>query len=152
MPNLTCSGVNSTFFDGDINYVPTMPSIYRNKSSSLNSIMGEKDWVTAPDRWLIPLDGVAIGGKKVELGSKIGAIPDSGTGSIRLPPQLYDAVVANIAGFNGSEGFGSMPCDTPNLNATFTLGGQDYPVYWGDLFMFINGTCSPFFLRSTDDE
>lgn len=127
--------MNNSFFDGDLNYVNTIPSKYRNPMMYPEDKIGN---VIAPDGWFIPIDGAKFGGQSLNVTQDQMALLDTGTPGIYPPPAVWRSIVKMIDGAQidpeAPQQF-ILPCNAPNLNFTITLGGVEYPIYWGDLVL-----------------
>jgi len=92
---------------------------------------GDINWVslTSENYWLIPLDGITIGGKTTTPGGQ--AAIDTGTSLIGGPTASMAALYAQIPGAEPGtgdlEGYYVYPCST-NVSVSLTFGGQSYSI------------------------
>lgn len=114
-------GVDSTKFEGDLNYIPIGP--------------GERDF------WKLPLEGMTVGGNPVDvskgllIGRKAPACAiDTGTTLIGVPTDMAAAIYAQIPGSSkvpssvmGQGGYYQYPCDT-NVDVKLKFGGVEYGI------------------------
>nr|KIR86303.1 endopeptidase [Cryptococcus tetragattii IND107] len=113
-------GVDSTKFEGDLNYIP----------------IGQGD----RNFWKLPLEGMTIGGKPVDVskGLLTSNIPscaiDTGTTLIGVPTDMAAAIYAQIPGSSkvptlvmGQEGYYQYPCDTV-VDVKLKFGGVEYGI------------------------
>lgn len=106
------SGVDTTKFQGKIDYIPTNSSYV----------------------WAIPFESVTVGAKTFVLEEV--AVIDTGTAMIYGPSTDVAALYASIPNSQplpDTPGFYYMPCaDIPHIS--FGFNGITYPLYLGDLF------------------
>jgi len=126
--------VNSSFYQGDINYVPITAQLY----------------------WTVILQGLSVGGSSISLPSNQEAVIDSGTSLIGAPNDIvrnFYASIPNAREVSGSQGFWEYPCDASNLGIQLTFGGQAYAIP-DENFIFDNssgGYCVGALFESGDD-
>lgn len=106
---MTLGGINSTLYQGNINYVGLKSQTY----------------------WLIAIDSVSINGRVLP-GSQSNAVAiDTGTSLIGAPTSVVTAVYAQIQGAKAAtgsyEGYYQFPCSA-NPSFTLTFGGQAYTI------------------------
>lgn len=104
---MTLGGINTTLYQGDINYVSLKSESY----------------------WLIAMDSVSINGQ-VLTGSQSNAVAiDTGTSLIGAPTSIVSAVYAQITGAKAAsgsyQGYYEFPCSA-NPVLTLTFGGKAY--------------------------
>jgi hypothetical protein len=86
-----------------------------------------------PRGWWIPLDGLVFGNKTIAIPPASQALVDSGTPTIDMPVEFVREFYSGIAGAVEDDGVWTFPCDSPGINLTVTVGGHEFPIYWGDL-------------------
>ncbi|WVQ72156.1 hypothetical protein IAR50_001701 [Cryptococcus sp. DSM 104548] len=108
---ITFGGVDSSKFDGELNYVSIDDS--------------------AKDYWRVAVEGLSINDDSIDISSPQAAI-DTGTTLIGAPSSIVSAVYAQIPGSEpldssvvGSAGYYQYPCNT-TVSAKLTFGGQEY--------------------------
>ncbi|OXB36258.1 endopeptidase [Cryptococcus neoformans] len=114
-------GVDSTKFEGDLNYIPIGP--------------GKRDF------WKLPLESMTVGGNSIDVSKGLltgGKAPacaiDTGTTLIGVPTDMAAAIYAQIPGSSkvptsvmGQEGYYQYPCDT-NVDVKLKFGGVEYGI------------------------
>ncbi|KIR40318.1 endopeptidase [Cryptococcus deuterogattii 99/473] len=113
-------GVDSTKFEGDLNYIP----------------IGQGD----RNFWKLPLEGMTIGEKPVDVSKGLlssnspSCAIDTGTTLIGVPTDMAAAIYAQIPGSSkvptlviGQEGYYQYPCDTV-VNVKLKFGGVEYGI------------------------
>lgn len=101
----------------------------------------------ASSHWMISLKNVRIGDRLIACGSGCGAIPDSGTAMLSMPPGAVQALNAEAKGWHlasACEGAGIQ--HYPRLN--FELDGMEHSLppsaYMGDIMEAdLSSTCKP---------
>jgi len=104
----------------------------------------------ANQHWMTDVDAIlGFNGQKISVSStvptaksgKLVAVYDSGFTFPQVPPAVSDALYSGIPGaqFISQQGFWAIPCDT-EVNLTFVIGGQNYPVHPFDTNMDMNFT------------
>lgn len=114
---LTVGGVNSTLYQGEINWVDVIQKNY----------------------WLVKVGGVSVQGSNLDLGSTTKAAIDTGTTLVGGPDSIIKALYAQIPGAKASTtspGYYEYACST-DVNATMTFGNQQYTIRSQD---FLAGT------------
>lgn len=111
-------------------------------------------------KWLISLDAVHHGDVALRVGEKQIPMKDKGNGaydpfvspnnlalvdtgapSLFMPEDIVNTFHKAIPDAGQDEkGAWYVPCNATNLNLTFTIGGIDYPLYWGDLVYAVEET------------
>ncbi|KAL8283138.1 hypothetical protein RQP46_005916 [Phenoliferia psychrophenolica] len=107
---LTLGGVNTSLFTGSMNYVPITDS---------------------GTYWLIPLQGITVGGSQVTTDNDPVAV-DTGTSLIGGPAAQIAAIYALIPNsrpvqIQGQSGYYAYPCAT-EVNVAMTFGGVSYKI------------------------
>ncbi|WFD39428.1 cathepsin D [Malassezia japonica] len=119
---LSLGAPNASLYDGDINYIN----------------------VEDAKHWLIPMDGLAVGGKSIHLRGHTTASFDSGTAMIGGPSDTVRAVYAHIHGavpMATNPGHYSYPCSLrPNIS--FSFGSRQYYVNHADFEVLVIGPSS----------
>ncbi|KZV74787.1 acid protease [Peniophora sp. CONT] len=90
--------------------------------------------VFKPTSWGVPLDAMAVNGKKVALNSSLKGAPsgkaitllDTGTGLAVVPPYVMDAMYSAYDGAYKHNGTWILPCLNGAPNITFTFSGREY--------------------------
>ncbi|KAK4050499.1 ribosomal 40S subunit protein S18B [Microbotryomycetes sp. JL221] len=114
---MTLGGVNSTLFEGEINWIPLKSQSY----------------------WQIDLEAVSISGSSIDL--ELGPVAiDTGTSLIGVPEEAAERIYAQISGSRRhTEAYYTFPCDA-TVDFSLTFGGQTYSVDPRD---FTNGRITP---------
>ncbi|MBW0552019.1 hypothetical protein O181_091734, partial [Austropuccinia psidii MF-1] len=104
---LTLGGINTTLFQGNINWIPLKAQTY----------------------WLIALDGVSVNGQTISSSQSNNVAIDTGTSLIGAPTSVTSAIYNQISGSKPAtgayQGYYQFPCSS-NPKVSLSFGGQDY--------------------------
>ncbi|KAF9582388.1 hypothetical protein BGW38_000272 [Lunasporangiospora selenospora] len=110
---ITFGGVNPQRFEGEVTYI--------------NSIPGDHSWT-------IPVAGMTVGGKSVNINSVTATI-DTGTTVIAIPrkdAELINGLIPGAQALSGETGIWQVPC-TGNTSVTLTFGNFTVTIPYEEL-------------------
>jgi len=110
---MTVGGINSARYTGDITYAD----------------------VTLEGYWEVQTQGLAVDGKTVSGTSSLAAI-DTGTSLWYVPTSVAQAFYASLNGQTyGSEGYWSIPCDSPTFTLSAVFNNRQFEVDLSDMLL-----------------